>query len=178
MFAPEQGRRFLRWYDGEAGEPPVLPDQDPPSWLVDKHPWVTAPDRQDEQLIPLSEYNLKQRTSGTPDEEGYVPGPQAGDELVGLWRGIVDEEGFDSVAWYVPFHFSVDEYGIYVTERGIQVLGNLLFNWSHGQEKPTAADITFSSGDGEFPLQPDVRNAAPEYTFEPLESLQASNCCQ
>lgn len=61
-----------------------------------------------------------------------------------------------------------------MTERGIQVLGNLLFNWSHGQQNPTVADLTFSTDDGEFPLQPDIRNAAPEYTFEPLESLQAA----
>jgi len=33
--------------------------------------------------------------------------------------------GFDAIAWYVHFHYSADQYGIYVTEQDIQVLGNL-----------------------------------------------------
>jgi len=36
------------------------------------------------------------------------------------------------------------------------------------------ADITFSTEDGELPLQADIRNAAPDYTFASFESVQAA----
>jgi len=174
MFAPEQIRAFLRWYEGDGEEPPVVPDQQPPPWLVDRHPWLAPDEELDARLVPLSDYDIKERTTGNPDGDDYIPGPQAGDELVDTWRGTVNQEGFDSIAWYVPFHYSADQYGIYVTERGVQVLGNLLFNWSHGQQKPMVADITFSTDDGEFPLQADIHNAAPDYTSAPFESVQAA----
>jgi len=174
MFTPDQARDFLGWYDGGGEEPPRIPDQQPPGWLVDRHPWINPNANPERNLIPISDYDIKNRTDEEPDSDEYILGTQAADDLVEDWRGTVDGDGFDAIAWYVPFHYSMEHYGIYVTEDGLQRLGNLLYIWSHGRAKPERYDMTFTVSGGDTPIEADTEDIVPEYDHDPIESIQAA----
>lgn len=174
MYIPDQAREFLDWYDSGGEEPPEIHDQQPPTWLVDRHPWINQNAQPNGTLIRISDYNIKQRTEEEPESDEYLTGVQAADELLEDWQEVVDVEGFDAIAWYVPFHYSTNHYGIYVTEEGLQSLGNLLYIWSHGKAKPERYDIKFSASGGDTALEADTEDIVPQYKQEPLESIEAA----
>jgi len=43
-------------------------------------------------------------------------------------RSLTLAAGLEFYAWYTPFHFNLDHWGVYIRARGIELLGNKLFH--------------------------------------------------
>lgn len=43
-------------------------------------------------------------------------------------RSLTHTAGLEFYAWYTPFHFNLDHWGVYIRARGIELLGNKLFH--------------------------------------------------
>lgn len=128
MDSPSAVRRFLQWYQGEDDVDRPAVDSRLPPWLQERTPRL----RDEGTLVALDEYDLKGRlTDGPPDVDGEWLSPeQHVDEVEQTWRDSTEGEGTEAFAWYVPFHYSTRRWGIYVDEVGLQLLGNLLYEWS------------------------------------------------
>lgn len=133
----EEIRTFLEEY-GQYELNPNLRGADPPDYLIDR-----IPREHGENIIPLDEYDIQQKGSPTNiDDPGGLISPL--DEVESkerIWTEAVETEGFETYAWYVPFHFSPQQYGIYIREEGLQLLGNLLFAWSQDSHKLRMASL-------------------------------------
>lgn len=129
MNSPEEVSQFLRWYHKSGDEQKPTTDTQLPSWLEGR----TPPLMDEGTLVALGDYDLKARLSEAPPEvdgEWLEPAEHRQD-IEQTWQESTEQEGFEAFAWYVPFHYSPRRWGIYVSEEGIQVLGNLLYEWSH-----------------------------------------------
>jgi len=49
------------------------------------------------------------------------------------WDALIGQYGLEAVSTYVPFHYDLGNYGIYIRQQGIRFLGHLLFQWSRVQ---------------------------------------------
>lgn len=179
MFAPDDARRFLRWYDGESGEfgqPPRIPNQTIPDWYRDREVELDSDGVGPRHGVPLLNYDVDGRINdeNVPSGDEYVSGRDHLDRIVQIWEATVRDDGFEAIAWYRPFHFDVENYGIYIVERGLQVLAILLYEWSHGN-LPTATDVTVTIRDGHNSgLQSEMETGEVDdwsYDGEPIESL-------
>jgi mRNA-degrading endonuclease RelE of RelBE toxin-antitoxin system len=158
MFAPDQAREFLEWYDGQSGEygqPPRPPDQSLPDWYRDRDPEWGPNGVQPRHGFPLSEYNIERRADpeaarldDRARDDQLISGADNIDQVAERWRDTIEDEGFEAIAWYVPFHFDTQRYGIYIDETGLQFLGTLLYEWSHDYTapNPNAQNKTNRSG--------------------------------
>lgn len=88
-------------------------------------------------VVPINEYDISEKglPSNIDDPRGLVEPLDAVETKEQMFKEAVDQEGFEKFAWYVPFHFAPHKFGIYITEIGIQLLGNLLFAWSRDLDK-------------------------------------------
>lgn len=184
MYTPEDARSFLRWYDGksgESGQPPQIPNQTIPDWYHDFEVKWDSDGMWPEHGVPLLNYDIDARLNdeNVPSSDEYVSGRDNLDRIIQIWEATVRDNGFEAIAWYRPFHIDVKCYGIYIDERGLQVLAILLYKWSHGNT-PTATDVTINIRDGfDASVRSEIETEEVDqwsYDGEPLESLaQAFN---
>lgn len=184
MFAPDDARDFLRWYDGESGEfgqLPRIPNQTIPDWYRDHEVELDSDGMWPANGISLLNYDVDARldNENVPPGDEYVWGPDYLDRIIQIWEATIRDDGFEAIAWYRPFHFDMERYGIYIDEQGLQVLAILLYNWSRGN-RPTATDVTINVRDGrEDGVRSKIETEEVDqwsYDGEPIESLaQAFN---
>ena len=165
MNSPQQVRQFLQWYRGEGEQPDISPKL--PDWVDDR-----VPKDDQRELIPIEDYDIKGRLSDQPSDDWRwrYPGQQL-PRIEEVWRESTEYEGLEAFAWYVPFHFSRQHWGIYVDEVGLQFLGHLLYEWSYeieGLPESAGRQAKWSYGDS---LSDSVPGAGVrgEPAFESLE---------
>lgn len=94
------------------------------------------------EYTPLSTFDLDERTASIRHDITDQIGPlDRIERKESIWTDAVGDNGFESYAWYVPFHFSPHRHGIYIREEGIQLLGHLLYYWSSNPDQLRHASI-------------------------------------
>jgi hypothetical protein len=151
-------RFFLENYDSPEPNPNVVGPGLPP-WLRDRVPEQRGPG-----IRPLAEYDLDQRLSDTEVNPDTTVGPsEPAAEIEGIWTDATGTDGFEAYAWYVPFHFAPQRYGIYIREDGLRLLARLLYTWSrdHDTIRQTRLNtgIAASTPASEFPALDSIRTA-------------------
>ncbi|WP_411967862.1 hypothetical protein [Haloferax sp. YSSS75] len=131
-------RDFLsRYADGESysGSQRPLRDGEAPPDTVRRFQNKTGQDT-DEHVIPDSvfEYRLDVDDTAPP---GTIPIDENIHRIERTWDALVSQFGLDAFSTYVPFHIDPDNYGIYISQRGIRYLGHLFYHWS---KQPRARD--------------------------------------
>lgn len=116
---------------------PNVRGAEPPDRLKGRIPAEFGP-----EITPLNIYDLDERTSPDRVESTDQIGPlDRTERKESIWTDAVGDDGFESYAWYVPFHFSPHRHGIYVREEGLQLLGHLLYSWSMNPDRLRRARI-------------------------------------
>jgi len=146
-------RTFLRWYDHEdvaieeitenPNIQPNLPDRLRGQLPNDIEGQSGRRDRQGDdggsraRSVSLARYDPRARLLGydempeddwEPVDPVRVPSPGARDPVVENYDASVDTEGFDALAFYVPFHFDAGACGIYLREEGVFTLAARIYH--------------------------------------------------
>lgn len=165
-------RDFLKRYHNDQSYAPLstVPSEgDVPADMVRDAERATGQEP-GEHVIPTSSYEYRLNTGDVAtfnqmriDENIHL--------IERYWDTLVDQYGLDSMVTYVPFHEDVNNYGIYISQRGVRFLGHLLFNWSKVLE-PAATSVPMSPAgkpilDGTLIAGQRLRNEPSE--FESLE---------
>lgn len=153
MNSPQDTRQFLRWYQ-EGGEYPsvslTLPD-----WFNGRVPQHRdrsglISEEPSRMFVPLEDYDIHSRMRGERlDQSQCESTEQARQSVEQRWQDSTEQEGMEAFAWYVPFHFSRDHWGIYIDEAGVQLLGSFFYLWSFKFEEPSqdGMQTSWSPGD-------------------------------
>jgi len=135
------------WSFGEVDEPT-------PDWIRDRIPPRRLDDDSQSETIAYPDYDIDEifdyeNNPNLPSvadlEEDRALTEDELDLLVDQYSDMVGEQGFEALAWYVPFHYATRDWGIYIKEEGIKILANLFYAWSHGRATGNVR-VTVSSG--------------------------------
>lgn len=97
-----------------------------------------------------------------PRDPVEVPPSATRDAVVENYDASVDTEGFDALAFYVPFHFEPAAYGIYLREEGIIALAARIYH--------ALRDLEIVDGVGPYDLSPaDFEPDHPPWRPEPAQ---------